>query len=106
MRVFLLRHAPTAWNHERKIQGKADVPLSQTSQAALVKLFLPKPWLQLQWISSPLQRARDTARLLGAQECEIHPALTEMDWGQFEGLHLSEINHQIEALGLQMRHDG
>lgn len=24
-----------------------------------------------------------------------------MDWGQFEGLHLSEINHQIEALGLQ-----
>lgn len=100
MHLFLLRHAPTLWNLEKRIQGRADIALSEDSQSALSQLTLPPAWLQIKWVSSPLQRARSTADFLGVQNCDIHPALLEMDWGQFEGMQLSEIDRQIKALGL------
>lgn len=101
MRILLLRHAPTPWNIERRIQGRTDIGLSESARATLQKTKLPRAWLQQRWITSPLQRARDTAKLLGARDSETHDELTEMHWGQFEGLMLSEINQQIIALGLQ-----
>ena len=100
MHLFLLRHAPTSWNLEKRIQGRTDIPLSDEAQSALSKLTLPPEWLQLKWVSSPLQRARSTASLLGVKNYDTHPALLEMDWGQFEGMQLPEINRQIKALGL------
>ncbi|MGI9319401.1 MAG: histidine phosphatase family protein [bacterium] len=100
MRIFLIRHAPTRWNSDKRIQGRTDIALSRQARVNLQNTTLPAPWLKIKWISSPLQRAQQTAQLLGSNEYEIHSELTEMDWGQFEGLHLSEINRRIKVLGL------
>ena len=51
-------------------------------------------------MSSPLRRARETARALGAEEIEIEPRITEMDWGEWEGRSLPALR---EALGETMR---
>ncbi len=101
MRILLLRHAPTPWNIERRIQGRTDIGLTESARTTLQSTKLPSAWLQQRWVTSPLRRARDTAKLLGARNSEPHDELTEMHWGQFEGLMLSEINQQIIALDLQ-----
>jgi probable phosphoglycerate mutase len=42
-RLAVLRHGPTAWNAEGRIQGRADIPLSAAGAAALRGLTLPAP---------------------------------------------------------------
>jgi probable phosphoglycerate mutase len=63
-----------------------------------------------QWHSSPLRRAVETAQLLGGAEPERHPALIEMDWGEWEGWTLAELSSRFgpafernEAAGLDFR---
>ena len=34
VRLVALRHAPTAWNAERRLQGRTDVPLSAEGETA------------------------------------------------------------------------
>ncbi len=99
--IFLLRHAPTSWNGSKKIQGHTDITLTEASRTALEQLKIPAQWKQLKWLSSPLCRAVETARLLGASEIETHPELIEMKWGVFEGLTLSRINQEIIQRRLQ-----
>lgn len=84
--VGLLRHGPTAWNREKRIQGTTDIPLDPA--------FDPTPWLQAldahgPWdrvVTSPLSRARETAGLLfPGRELEIAAGLMEQDWGEWTG---------------------
>lgn len=100
MYIFLLRHAPTPWNAEGRIQGRTDIELSPSARAALDALQLPARWLQLDWYTSPLKRTQQTAQLLGAVQHAICEELTEMHWGDFEGLTLAEINQQIAQRSL------
>ncbi len=93
IRLALLRHAPTGWNADRRIQGRADMPLSEAGRAAFTGLRLPAPYRQRAWLVSPLRRAQETAALLGI-EAAVEPALTEMDWGAYEGRTLAELNTQ------------
>lgn len=93
--LFLLRHFPTQWNAQRRIQGKTDIGLAESAKQTLASMTIAAPWLKLQWYSSPLQRARQTAALLGAKNVEVADPLREMDWGQFEGLTLKEIEREI-----------
>jgi broad specificity phosphatase PhoE len=95
MRIFLLRHAPTSWNETRRIQGHTDIAITEASRTALAQIKIPAQWKQIKWFSSPLGRAVETARLLGANEIETRPELIEMKWGAFEGLTLPRINQEI-----------
>lgn len=85
--VGLLRHGPTAWNREKRIQGTTDISLDPA--------FDPTPWLQAldahgPWdrvVTSPLSRARETAGLLfPGRELEIAAGLMEQDWGEWTGM--------------------
>jgi probable phosphoglycerate mutase len=51
---------------------------------------LPDEMHDFAWVSSPLTRARQTARLLGL-DCASEPLLREMDWGAWEGLRREEL---------------
>ena len=53
---------------------------------------IPQP---IDWVSSPLLRAVATAQLLAGSAPRIEPALTEMDWGAWEGYSLDELRHPI-----------
>ena len=62
--IALIRHYPTAWNAEARLQGQSDIPLNDASRAKLASLALPAPWDQARIVASPLKRAEETAQLL------------------------------------------
>jgi probable phosphoglycerate mutase len=100
IRLALIRHGPTAWNAEGRMQGRADIPLSDAGRAA-VRAWQPHPsWLRARWYTSPLGRARETAALLGVAEATVDPRLTEMDWGTWEGQRLEDLR---DVLGPRMQ---
>ncbi len=112
-RVAFLRHAPTTWNQEGRLQGRADLPLAPESQSDLAGRRVPAALDGAQWHVSPLTRARQTATLLGHGEAAVEPALIEIDYGEFEGARLAELRARLgpemtanEARGLDFRPPG
>lgn len=87
IRLALIRHGHTAWNRAGRIQGRTDIPLDPEAEAHLAQLAFPAPWHQAELASSPLERARRTGQLISGREPITEPALTEMDWGAWEGKH-------------------
>jgi glucosyl-3-phosphoglycerate phosphatase len=89
--VALIRHAPTAWNAEGRVLGQADPPLSPDGAARAARWRLPADLRglatsgQLGWAVSPLRRAAETARILGAVAPCVDPRLAEQDWGEWTG---------------------
>ena len=111
--LAFIRHAATAWTEHGRLQGRADVPLSPRGRAAASRRRLPATLAGANWASSPLIRARDTARLMGASHIKVEPRLTEMDWGRWEGRRLASLRGELgaamienEARGLDFRPDG
>ena len=88
--LMILRHAPTAWNAEKRIQGRTDVPLSPAGRAMAATWRLPEQTAGWQCVTSPLVRAVETARLMRLAPAPLD-ALIEMDWGALEGRTLPEI---------------
>jgi broad specificity phosphatase PhoE len=88
--LALIRHGETDWNRERRLQGRADIPLNETGveQAnALAERLDPAEWSLI--LSSPLSRAWETARALSAASGiplgEPAHGLIERSFGQAEG---------------------
>ena len=94
-RVALIRHGPTAWNEARRIQGHQDQPLSDAGRDEVARWRVPPEIAAFDWVSSPLIRAVETARLLGAPApLATDPRLVEMDWGEWEGHTLAELRER------------
>lgn len=93
IRLVLLRHAPTDWNADHRLQGRADTPLSEAGRAVFAKSRLPERYRQRRWHVSPLRRTRETAALFGL-EAAVEPALIEMDWGAYESRTLAELQSE------------
>jgi probable phosphoglycerate mutase len=82
----VLRHASTAWNAERRLQGLTDTELSPDGEAEARRWRLPPPADGWRRMCSPLQRARRTAELLQpAAAVTVCSALREMSFGVWEG---------------------
>jgi probable phosphoglycerate mutase len=110
--LLVLRHGPTDWNRKGIIQGHTDRPLSNEARKELARRRVPAGWADATCLSSPLQRANETARLLGL-EPRPEPRLIEMDWGDWEGKTLAELRAAHggsmvanEARGLDFRPAG
>jgi probable phosphoglycerate mutase len=94
--VLLVRHGATAWSVTGQHTGRTDVPLTGlgVTQATQVGPVISRLLEGAEPIvfASPLQRARETARLaMPAGSPTIDPALLEVDYGEYEGLTSSEI---------------
>jgi probable phosphoglycerate mutase len=108
--VALLRHAPTAWNAERRMQGRRDLPLTPAAQADYAVRRIPDTCPRFRVLTSPLLRARQTAALLGLAAL-VDARLTEMDWGRWEGRTLAALREEpgfaaSEARGLDFQPPG
>lgn len=107
-RLLLVRHGQTDHNVQGRLQGQVDIPLNGTGreQAAAVARALAHHRFDL-IISSPLSRARDTARAIadaaGAGEVETEAAFIEQSFGQWEGLASEEIGEGWPDLHAQWR---
>ena len=106
----LIRHMPTEWNAAGRLQGAEDVPVDS---ATAPKWQVPPQLDGFRWLTSPLRRARDTARLLGIAEPVIEPRLSEMRWGLWEGETLAGLRERLgaemaaaEAAGVDLRPPG
>lgn len=88
----LLRHAPTVWNGEGRLQGLTDTCLSPEGEAAARGWRLPPPADGWKRVSSPLQRARRTAELVQpSAPVGIDSSLREMSFGIWEGFTIKEL---------------
>ncbi|MHA0042576.1 histidine phosphatase family protein [Deinococcus sp. PEB2-63] len=81
--LHLVRHAPTLPNAQRRYpHPHEDAPLTDAGEALARALDLPRAALAF---TSPLGRARQTARLAGFPDALPHPALAEADFGVMAG---------------------
>ncbi|MEO1733820.1 MAG: histidine phosphatase family protein [Pseudomonadota bacterium] len=96
-KLALLRHGHTAWNRAGRIQGRSDIPLDEDAVTVLQALALPSPWDTAELWSSPLERAVHTAQLVSGRNPNTDPALTEMNWGAWEGLHGAGLAEQADS---------
>lgn len=111
-RLAMLRHGRTAWNEDGRLQGRTDIALSAAGRAALEGRAIPAPYRTWPVWCSPLQRARETAEILGLSPL-VEPLLTELDFGAWEGRTLADLRAAIptamaanEARGLDMQPPG
>lgn len=109
--IVALRHAPTAWNRDRRLQGRTDVALDEEGIAIAARWRIDPDWAGYRTLSSPLQRARMTASILFPDAViGIDRRLIEMDFGTWEGKSLAELRadpgadaEAREAQGLDFR---
>ncbi|CAA9551760.1 MAG: putative phosphoglycerate mutase [uncultured Truepera sp.] len=89
--LSLIRHAATFWNHEGRVQGQRDVPLSAAGVAQAHALGRRFAGTEVVLYTSPLGRAQETAALaFPGQTATPDARLKELNFGVFEGHTLSE----------------
>ncbi len=95
VRFGIIRHAPTQWNLDKRIQGRQDIPLSPHGREMALEWAGQLSGLGFEGIVvSPMKRARETGEILGralSLDVVSHPGLQEQDFGKWEGKTLAEI---------------
>ncbi|MSO38315.1 MAG: histidine phosphatase family protein [Acidimicrobiia bacterium] len=94
--IWLARHGATEWSESGQHTGRTDVPL--TAKGRLQAASLVKPLDRQAFalvLTSPLGRARETARLAGFADAVVETDLLEWDYGNYEGLTTSEIKKTV-----------
>lgn len=97
-RLVLLRHGQTEWSRSGQHTGTTDVPLTEQGRAEATRVRLTLRALHLDEplvLSSPRQRAVDTAVLAGLGRPEIDLDLAEWDYGDYEGLTTTQIRESV-----------
>lgn len=104
--IYLFRHGETAWNAEKRAQGRLDSPLTEAgrAQAHAMGQMLAEQLRQAGYEpagvivrSSPLGRVRETLAIAAAaaglahDEACFDPRLQEISWGDWDGLTGTEI---------------
>lgn len=106
MRLYYIRHGLTDWNTASRLQGHHDVPINAAGRAQaarsaeiLCDLFARerRAAASLDYVSSPLIRARETMEIMRAalglppDGYAVEPRLTEIGFGEWEGLTYNEV---------------
>ena len=89
--IWLIRHGETEWSRSGQHTSRTDIPLTAEGERRALRLKDILDGKQFALVlSSPLRRARDTARLAG-YDAEPADDLREWDYGDYEGLTTAEI---------------
>jgi broad specificity phosphatase PhoE len=90
--LLLVRHGETEWSRSGRHTGRTDVPLTEHGREEARRLV---PLVRSHRIGaafvSPLQRARETAELIGLRDVRVDADLCEWDYGGYEGVTTAEI---------------
>ncbi|HEV2100747.1 MAG TPA: histidine phosphatase family protein [Stellaceae bacterium] len=107
MTIFLLRHGETAWNLERRFQGRFDSPLTERGAAqarAIGRLLAALPdAASAPIVASPQGRARRTAEIILEQrgdpgELRLDDRLRELSLGSWDGLTYGDVAERLPGL--------
>lgn len=106
--VFLVRHGETEWNHSKRAQGHADIPLNAAGHQQAIRAASALSRMSIDAVySSDLGRAVDTARPIAEShgiELVVEPDFREIDQGDWEGLEVEEIRRRWPDLWGPSRH--
>jgi len=90
--LFLIRHAQTDWNAERRLQGRADRPLSDLGRSQASQLHSTVGNIAFDAVlCSDLRRTRETAELAGLVAAIPAPQWREVDVGRWSGRRIDDI---------------
>lgn len=95
MNLYVVRHGETIWNRERKVQGTTDIPLTDKGRDEANELQELISSLNIDVvISSPLERARETAKILVDSKLPVNTddRISERDWGMNEGSNIDDVD--------------
>ncbi|MDF1795467.1 MAG: histidine phosphatase family protein [Coxiellaceae bacterium] len=89
-RLTLIRHLPTSWNREGRLQGKNDIPILAPDSELKQKIqktqqHIPADAL-LNIYTSPLIRTQETAHAFNCTKFTVSANLRELDFGSYEGV--------------------
>ena len=98
--VWLVRHAETEWSKSGRHTGRTDVPLTDAGRERARELGARLGGHEFALVLvSPLERARETARLAGLGDaCQVREDLLEWDYGDYEGITTAEIREERPGL--------
>jgi probable phosphoglycerate mutase len=115
--LLVVRHGQTGWNRLGRFQGRSDIELDETgleqAHALLEKIRSGgAEWEKWRTIySSPLKRCRQTACILAegldipAGNLVCDDALSELSFGEWEGLTTLEVKDRFPQLRRQRKQD-
>jgi probable phosphoglycerate mutase len=102
--LYYIRHGETDWNRQGRLQGQRDIPINAAGRAQaracaeiLRDLLAREPSAELDYVCSPLSRARQTMEIMRAalglepHFYRIDERLREISFGQWEGFTLDEL---------------
>jgi probable phosphoglycerate mutase len=120
-RLIFVRHGQTAYNAENRLQGQRDTPLDargheqSSALGRTLRLRVGDEIDRLEaasgFVSSPLQRARETMELargamrLPPERYRLDPRLKELSFGRWEGLTWPEVKARDPKGLVQRRAD-
>jgi broad specificity phosphatase PhoE len=86
---YIIRHLPTPWNLEKKLQGSKDISITTPDKKTLEKIqqnlqeFKALDFDHI--LVSQLKRTLETAAHYGYLNVEVEPLINELNFGKFEG---------------------
>ncbi len=94
--IWLLRHGRTEWSNTGRHTGRTDLPLDEVGRQqaeALAAMLRGRSFDAV--LVSPLDRARQTARLAGLSDEDLDDDLVEWNYGAWEGRTTAEIRAEL-----------
>lgn len=117
--LYYIRHGETDWNVEYRLQGGRDIPVNQNGRAQarrcgeILAALLARDGraaAELDFVASPLGRARETMEIVRAGlgldplAYRTDPRLTEVGFGRWEGFSLDELRiHEADSVAARER---
>lgn len=102
----LLRHGETSWNHEKRLQGQGNSPLTKKGKQQITtwaKQLATGNWQHI--LCSDLGRVQETVAILNITlnlPVTVDKRLAEQSWGKWEGQKISDIRRDwAEELSIQ-----
>jgi probable phosphoglycerate mutase len=94
--LWLVRHGETEWSRDHRHTSTTDLPLTEVGievATGLAARLDPAAFGLV--LTSPRQRARETARLAGFPDPEVDADLAEWGYGDYEGITTAEIRESV-----------
>ena len=112
MKIYLLRHGETDWNIEGRLQGRMDIPMSESGKEQITSIghYLKDRGFSVgRIISSPLLRAKQTTEIVAKAinfegNVSFDELLLERSFGKLEGvlwspeIDLNDTKYDIESV--------